>query len=503
MTQTRFDDVLRVSKMSPWQTAALMLAFGGIGALAQEPFGFVPCLFAMMFVGMTQHAAGLRAERSAWFAARSGWLMGFAYFAITLSWIISPFQVDPSTVWMAPFGLVFMAAGMALFWALAFWMARILRCTWALAITWTLMEMLRAYVFTGFPWATPPQALVDLWIGQALSLVGPHGAMFVLGLAALVALLKHPVLRFGAGAAMIVVLIIPLGNIRSDLTGHTVRLVQPNAPQTEKWAADTAWSFVDRSLGYTRAAGDVDLVLWPETSVPTLLHNAENVMQAVGEAGGDTTVALGILRARDDGMLVNSMVVLDGSGTVTQTYDKHHLVPFGEYIPLRTAFNAVGLNFVGDMFGDGFGRGQGAKLLDFGKLGTALPLICYEAVFAHDVGAAPARPNFLIQITNDAWFGDFAGPQQHLAQARMRAIEQGLPLARAANTGISAMIGPRGQIIASVPLNEAGFVDAPLPEPRRATLYSKSGDKPLGALLILVVLMLLFSRLQRTHKIKD
>jgi apolipoprotein N-acyltransferase len=182
---------------------------------------------------------------------------------------------------------------------------------------------------------------------------------------------------------------------------------------------------------------------------------------------------------------------------VTQTYDKHHIVPFGEYIPLRWAFNAIGLNFVGDMFGDGFGRGEGAKLLDFGALGKALPLICYEAVFAHDVGAAPARPDFLIQITNDAWFGDFAGPQQHLAQARMRAIEQGLPMARAANTGISAMIGPHGHIIASVALNQAGYVDAPLPAPLAPTLYSKTGDRPLGAVLIMLVLMCLLFAARR------
>ncbi|MDG1472133.1 MAG: apolipoprotein N-acyltransferase [Ascidiaceihabitans sp.] len=480
---------------------------GAIGAFAQAPFDVSILILGMMALGFIVRSNAATALRS----ALTGWAIGFGYFGVTLSWIISPFQVDPSTVWMAPFGLFFMAAGMALFWALAFWMATVLRRHWALIVTWTLAEMLRAYVFTGFPWGSPPQSLLDSLAGQALAYVGPHGVM--LGLCAAAWALAQTWVNGRSGlvdgtvlAVSAIAIYAPaalVGPVQDLADRPTIRLVQPNAPQAEKWSGDKAWTFVDRSLGYTRAAGHVDLILWPETSVPTLLHNADNVMQAAGEAGGDATVALGILRARDDAMLVNSMVVLDGAGTVTQTYDKHHLVPFGEYIPLRAAFNAVGLNFVGDMFGDGFGRGEGAKLLDFGKLGAALPLICYEAVFAHDVGAAPARPNFLIQITNDAWFGDFAGPQQHLAQARMRAIEQGLPLARAANTGISAMIGPRGQIIASVPLNEAGFVDAPLPEPLHATLYSKSGDKPLGALLILVVLMLLFSRLQRTHKIKD
>ena len=137
--------------------------------------------------------------------------------------------------------------------------------------------------------------------------------------------------------------------------------------------------------------------------------------------------------------------------------------------------------------GNGYSSGPGAKLLDFGPLGKALPLICYEAVFAHDVNGATERPDFLIQITNDAWFGKGAGPKQHLAQARMRAIEQGLPLARSANTGISAMIDPRGRVTASLPLNTAGFLDAALPRPLPPTLYSRTGDLPFAVLLLLAI----------------
>ena len=164
-------------------------------------------------------------------------------------------------------------------------------------------------------------------------------------------------------------------------------------------------------------------------------------------------------------------------------------------MPFRPVLSALGLHVFADMFGNGFGEGDGAKTLDFGPLGKALPLICYEAVFAHDVGGAAERPNFLIQLTNDAWFGTFAGPKQHLAQAKMRSIEQGLPMARAANTGISAMIDPYGRVLKSLALNEAGYVDASLPMPLPPTVYSKLGDLPVALLLIFVTFMVLLSKM--------
>ena len=168
-------------------------------------------------------------------------------------------------------------------------------------------------------------------------------------------------------------------------------------------------------------------------------------------------------------------------------YDKHHLVPFGEYMPMGDLMARFGIHGLAAQEGNGYSSGPGARLLDLGALGAGLPLICYEAVFAHDVNAAPARPSFLMQVTNDAWFGKAAGPKQHLAQARMRAIEQGLPMARAANTGVSAMIDPWGRVTASLALNTEGYVDAALPKPLPPTLYSRSGDLPLTLLLALLL----------------
>lgn len=477
-----------------WAQSILAIVVGILGSLAQAPFGVVPLIMVMMALGFLILSTTLSARNAAHF----GFLIGFGYFLVTLHWITSPFQVDAEQhAWMAPFALILLASGMALFWALAFGAARFLGPVWALVVTWPLVELLRAYVFTGFPWGTPPQALVDVIAGQGLAWVGPHGMMFCMSvLAWLFWNFFRPFLAadLSMGLLVFVPFVIPPLQEEAWLTEHTIRLVQPNAAQKDKWDPEKSRRFVERLLIYTRAGDVPDLVLWPETAVPYLAHNAPGLLAAAGEAGRGAPVALGILRA-EGAKIFNSMIVLNETGQITQSYNKHHLVPFGEYIPFRPILSAIGLRAMADMFGDGFGRGNGAEVVDFGPLGKALPLICYEAVFAHDVGATPERPNFLMQLTNDAWFGNFAGPKQHLAQAQMRAIEQGLPMARAANTGISAMIDPYGRIIQSLGLNEAGYIDAMLPKPLAPTLYSKSGDIPIGGFLLLVAFMTLLRKM--------
>ena len=469
-----------------WARSLYAIGIGAIGALAQQPFSIVPFIIVMMVLGF----AGVSASRNTRQATHIGWMIGFGYFLITLQWITAPFLVDAKqTAWMAPFALLLMSGGMALFWGLAFGLARFLGPTWALVATWPMLEFLRAYVFTGFPWGTPPQALVDVIAGQALALGGPHGVMFAMCAGAFLLFQSKKVSKVAFLGSSLVTLVLtfspPLMG-PAELTEHTVRLVQPNAPQSDKWNPAKFDIFIDRLLESTQIGEIPDLVLWPETALPYLAHDAPGLLQAAGEAGRGALVALGILRA-DGHTLYNSMVVLDPFGEITATYDKHHLVPFGEYMPLRPVLVALGLHVFADMFGDGFGEGNGAQTLEFGLLGKGLPLICYEAVFAHDVGAAKDRPDFLIQLTNDAWFGTFAGPKQHLAQAKMRAIEQGLPMARAANSGISAMIGPYGRVLNSLTLNKAGYVDGVLPRPLPPTVYSKRGDLPIAILFLFLI----------------
>ena len=467
----------------------LSAALGVIGAFGQAPYD-QPAALVIALAGAF-HLWRIQTDRRA--AAVIGWAFGCGYFALALIWIVEPFMVDAARHgWMAPFAVVLLSLGLALFWAFAFWAARLLsHATFGLVLTWTATEIARAYVFTGFPWASPAQVAINGPMSQVLAWGGPHAATFALLLCGWALSLpgRWPMktgqaLLFGA---VVLALYAPLTRPTAEVSGHWVRLIQPNAAQHLKWRPDMAEVFFERQLAMTAAPAQVteqvpDLVVWPETAIPWRLETAGPALVEIARAGNGVPVVLGALRAQAD-RLRNALAVIDPNGAAGAVYDKHHLVPFGEYMPFASLATRLGLSALVAQAGI-FSSGPGPQVLDFGPLGTALPLICYEAVFAQGVNAAPTRPDFLLQITNDAWFGQYAGPQQHLAQARMRAIEQGLPLMRAANTGISAMIDPAGRIISSLPLGQAGFIDAPLPGPDPATLYSRFGDVPMLALVI-------------------
>ncbi|MEX3314710.1 apolipoprotein N-acyltransferase [Sulfitobacter sp. PS-8MA] len=467
---------------------------GAIAAFGQAPYDLPLALFAGLVAAFWLYR---RQQGGTGRAALLGWGFGFGYFLHALQWIVSPFMVDVARHgWMAPFALILLAAGMALFWGLAFAAARWLapRRVWVLAVTWAAVELLRAYIFTGFPWAMPAQALVGVVAGQGLAWIGPYALnLWLFAIAALLVLRGPLPQRVGQAAmalSMALLLALPPQAPPAPLTDNVLRLVQPNAAQRDKWNPDRFEFYFRRQLDYTAAAPQIagaapDLVIWPETAIPWALDMAGSALAEIG-AASDVPVVLGVQR-RENMRYYNSLVVLDATGAVDQLYDKHHLVPFGEYMPMGDLMARFGIHGLAAQEGNGYSSGPGAELLDLGALGTGLPLICYEAVFAHDVNAAPERPSFLMQVTNDAWFGKAAGPKQHLAQARMRAIEQGLPMARAANTGISAMIDPWGRVTASLALNTEGFVDAPLPKPLPPTLYSRSGDLPLALLLGLLL----------------
>ncbi|WP_299777861.1 apolipoprotein N-acyltransferase [uncultured Roseobacter sp.] len=483
------------ARLPRWGRAAIAAFVGALGPLGQAPYD-QPLVMLLVF---SLAFLMLRRQKHARDAALVGWCFGIGYFSVALIWILQPFQIDPDKhAWMAPFALLFMSTGLALFWAAAFWVARLLsNRTWPLILTWTATEVLRAYALTGFPWASPAQALVNGAAGQGLAWVGPHGV--TLWLMSLAWALSFPaiyrrrhVMRLGQAALLgsaAALFYLPPSAQETPLTPHWVRLVQPNAEQHLKWHPEHARGFFDRQLALTAAppetgAAQPDLTIWPETAIPWVYPDAGGALEMISAAARGTPVALGMLRQPGDD-LFNSMVVLDTAGQAAQIYDKHHLVPFGEYIPLASFAERFGLTGMAQVSATGFARGPGARTLDFGALGRGLPLICYEAVFAHDVNATPDRPDFIVQITNDAWFGRDVGPQQHLAQARMRAIEQGVPLMRAANTGISAMIDPRGRVLTSLPMGVSGFLDAQLPEPLEPTLYSRTGDGPLVLLLLI------------------
>jgi apolipoprotein N-acyltransferase len=424
----------------------------------------------------------------------AGWAFGTGYFGLALFWIVEPFLVDVARHgWMAPFALLLMAAGLALFWGAAFAAARASGggpAAWAGALA--LAELARGYVLTGFPWALLGYTWTDSGALQWAAWIGPHGLTFatlILVAATWAALARAPAPWLLAAPLPFVALVVggaALAPPPQDLSGRpVVRLVQPNAPQDEKWDPDRVVGFYRRQLGYTAVPAEPppDLVVWPESAIPWPLDIAEPVLAEIAVAANGIPVALGLNR-RAEGRWYNALVLVDDAGGVAALYDKHHLVPFGEYIPFGHLTRGLGLRSFAAQDGYGYSAGPGPRLIDLGPFGRALPLICYEAIFPQGVRAAPARPDLLLQITNDAWFGEISGPFQHLAQARVRAVEQGLPLVRAANTGVSAVIDPAGRILAQLPLGEAGFLDHPVPAPLPPTLYARTGDWPVLVLIL-------------------
>ena len=457
-------------------------------------------------------------------AAAIGWLAGLGYFSFALSWIVEPFQIDAERyAWMAPFALVFLAAGLALFWACGFGLAvrwspdsgqRRLssgrqegrqegrRLVMLLAL-WSLAELARAYLFTGFPWAGFGQFWIDTPAAQLLPWVGGQGlSMLTLAVTLPLSLVRRRPLLAVAPVLAVALTGYALPRLpEPNMTSNLVRLVQPNAPQAEKWLPERRWDFVRRAIELSETGGnqlaqnaepfalatkfEPDLIIWPETSVPQLLNNADETLFAISERVAGVPVLLGIQR-REAGRYYNSAVLVEALGRVDQIYDKSHLVPFGEYVPFGDLMARFGIYGFAAQSGAGYSAGSGALLMDLG-IGKALPLICYEAVFARDVNAAPSRPDMLIQITNDAWFGTRSGPYQHLVQARMRAAEQGLPMLRAANTGITAIIDPYGRLRETIALGQAGAIDAFLPQALAATIYSRTGDYPLFFFCLVLV----------------
>lgn len=474
--------------------AGLAFFAGLLTALGQAPWGLWPLTLA----GLALAAELLRRAPSARRAAFQGWCVGAVGYALSMHWIVEPFFVEPEIFgWMAPFALIGLAGGLALFWAAAFWGAARLGTVWALVPALTLAELARGYVLTGFPWNLLGYVWIDTPVAQSVAVFGAYGLTAVTVLLAVLCLQRW---RGAVGAALLLALLWGAGLWRMQAPGAetdtVVRLVQPNAPQHLKWDPAHTPTFFGRQIAATRAQPRPDLIVWPETAVPILLDWGQETLDVIAGAADGVPVVLGLQR-QPEGAYFNSAVLLDEVGEVAAIYDKHHLVPFGEYLPLPALWRRFGLSGLAENIGAGFAAGPGAQLMDLGSLGRALPLICYEAVFPQDVRAAPERPDFLLHLTNDAWFGQRAGPQQHLVQARFRAIEQGLPLARAANTGISAMIDPLGRVTAALGLGKEGHLDAALPAPLPPTLYARAGDLPVLLAMLAALAALWADRVRR------
>ncbi len=470
-----------MKSISKWPRFGLAIIAGLALALGQAPIDF-PWLAVIALPGLLYLLRQTCCWKGGFFV---GWGAGLGYFGLSLSWIVEPFLVDAERYgWMAPFALILMAGGMALFWGLGFALARRWPSALVFAGFWTLAELLRSYIFTGFPWALMAYNWVETPLIQATSVIGVYGLGFLIVLAGGLLLSR----RGAVGAVLIIATLTGFGLWRLQTpvveTGKTVRLIQPNAVQSQKWDPAYIPVFYERQLAFSAAPGAPDIVIWPEVAVAYLPDEQPAVRRQISNAA-QAPVIMGA-RRREAGNIYNSLLLLDKNSDVAAIYDKYHLVPFGEYMPLQTLADKWGIKGLAEALGGGITAGTGPKILSGAGVPPFLPLICYEAIFPQ--GVAGPRPEWLVQITNDAWFGEVSGPYQHLAQARVRAIEQGLPLARAANTGISAMVDPYGRITASIPLGRDGFIDAALPKPLPPTILAQTGQWPVIGLILLLLL---------------
>lgn len=474
-----------------WHRFAILALLGLVAALGQAPFDVWPAtILALAALFLLTPA-----NRSAKQAAFHVWAFGLGYFAFSLRWIVEPFLVDIARHgWMAPFALVLMAAGAALFWALAAGIAHRAapRSGALLGLALVGVEVVRSLILTGFPWALLGHIWVQTGIAQLAAFGGPHLLTLMTVLCAwAVALLIGRDRLVGLIVLGLVVAVSfvlrpgPAPLATPDLP--IVRLVQPNAPQHQKWDPAYRDVFLNRMVRLTGEGAVPDLVVWPETAIPFLLNQIEDDLSLLSDAARGAPLVFGIQRRDAELRAFNSLVVMGPGGQVQSIYDKRHLVPFGEYMPGARLLGQMGATGLARNLGVGFTPGTEAGPITLPGIGRAIPLICYEGIFAEEVSDGGTRARLLLLITNDAWFGQAAGPRQHLAQARLRAIEQGLPMVRVANTGISAMIDGKGRIIAFLPLGVDGAIDVPLPAALSETPYARWGDLP--ALVLLIVLL--------------
>jgi apolipoprotein N-acyltransferase len=499
-----------------WRRLAVAAAFGAVSALAYAPFYVWPVLF-LSFPALVFFIDGTTARRAWLEAAVVGWAFGFGYFLVGLHWVGFAFVVDPDRhAWLLPFVAILFPGGLALFFALATGVARLRWSNgWArvalLAASLSAVEWLRGHILTGFPWNLPGYT----WSGfdamfQSASLYGIYG----LSLITLVAVLAPSALVNADGrtaglrwpafvSAGTLLALLAFGWMRlpsesvPDVQGVALRIVQPNVPQGEKWKPELLERNWKLLIDLTREPGleTRTHVLWPEAAPPFFLLAEPAGLEVVASILPDTaTLLTGTVRVERKGearRYFNSMAAITGDGRVAGVYDKAHLVPFGEYLPLYQLLEPLGVTKITGG-SEGYSSGAGVRTMSIPGTPSFGPLICYEVIFPGEVVEPGKRPSWLITLTDDSWFGPWTGPYQHLGIAKVRAAEEGLPIVRAASTGVSAVIDPFGRVTASLGLDRSGVLDAALPVELAPTVYSFVGDAIFFVLMLALTVVGLF-----------
>ena len=533
MTLTRLAHTIVLA----WGWRRVLIAFlaGAATTLALPPTDVWPVPFVTfpILVWLVDGAAAGRLGGVV-AAATAGWWFGFGYFLAGLYWVGNAFLVDAKIFgWLLPFAVIGLPAGMAIYTALGLALARLI---WtrgatrvlALAVALTVAEWLRGHLLSGFPWNTYGYALVSpLWLAQGAALIGLWGLTFLaVAVYASPAVLaddradsKRPWLA-PALSVLVIAALAAYGALRLARTpttyveGVRLRIMQPNLQQDEKFNYAQKQQVMSRYLALSdRATGpqsmgvrDVTHLIWPESAFPFFLTREPDALAQIAALLPKGTVLItGAIRAPEGatGSLVtrayNSVYLIDHEGSVLPVYDKVHLVPFGEYLPLQNFLERLGLIQLTKVRG-GFIPGDRRRPVSVPGAPSFLPLVCYEIIFPGEAVPRGERPGWLLNVTNDGWFGASAGPYQHFQQARIRAIEEGLPLVRAANTGISAVVDPLGRVLEALPLGTEGVLDASLPRPVSPTPYARLGDGPAALLVALAMLLVFRGRTRRPSR---
>jgi apolipoprotein N-acyltransferase len=532
----------------------MLIAFmaGAASTLALAPINLWPVMFAT-FPPLVWLLDGVGATRWGGIGAAFGigWWFGFGYFVAGLYWIGAAFLVDAKTFgWLLPFAVAGLPAYLAVYTAVGCATARLL---WTasgfrvltLAATLSSAEWLRGHLFTGFPWNAFGYALTTpLPLAQCAAVFGIWGLTFIaVAMFAAAALMAGAARRSVAPLAWVGCTLATLaaygglrlaGNPTEMVDGVHLRIMQPNIPQDERFSYAAKAQIMNRYVLMSQRAGEaspppypsrqlpedragdpaglhgVTHLIWPESAFPFfLVQDADALSVIAGMLPPNTTLITGAARPaepapdRSAKHAFNSVYVIDHTGSIRAIYDKLHLVPFGEYLPFEDLLERAGVTQLVDIPG-GFLPGAGRPIIAVPGAPGMLPLICYEAIFPGEAVAAGQRPGWLVNLTNDAWFGTSAGPYQHFQQARVLAIEQGLPLVRAANSGISAVVDPLGRIIGALPLGHDGLLDEGLPRAAEATIYARTGDllffaAVVGALVGSLLFLLKRERLGQLH----
>lgn len=521
-----------------WRRAGTAFAAGAVSVLAQAPFHLAPVLFVTLPVLVVlidgSASVGRRGLNRLGPAAITGWWFGFGYFLAGLWWLGSAFIVGGEQfIWLMPLGVVGLPAVLAFFPALGIAIARLLWSSgplriFALAFGLGSSEWLRSWLFTGFPWNSVGQAFANhLVLAQVSALIGSDG----LGLLAIAIFAAPALILTGRSAAARWVVpglaalalsgIAAFGLVRLQAAGGVkidfstlptvpnvrLRIMQPNIAQDLKnqpppgmEVLEGFFRLSDVAKGaHASGVADVTHLIWPESPFPFVLERTPQALEAIGRFLPATTQLItGSIRAEPVAgearryRYFNSMQVLDKSG-ITASYDKVHLVPFGEYLPFEGALRALGLQQFVNVIG-GFTASPARKPLAISGFPLVIPAICFEAIFSRELIADNRGEAVFISVTNDAWFGYTFGPYQHLAQARLRAVEFGQPLIRAANSGVSAVFDPYGRELASLPLGVADVLDLPLPRGLPDTLYRRTSWYSFASVMILFFVLALFGR---------